>query len=167
MPNLKPLISAYLNAVHTIHDCWRATNERSYYPALAALFNGIGATLSPRVVALHDVADRGIGHPDFLLQVEDKSADIRAAVEVKGTAPKQDTSIASEQVRHYLSHHDPILVTNLRDFALVRMGRNHTPEVIMRHILGANKGAFWLASSTVTANEHAERFGDFLITVMT
>ena len=166
MPNLKPLISAYLSSLHTVHNSGKATDERSYYPALAALFDSTGATLSPRVVALHDVADRGIGHPDFLLQVE-TTRDVRAAVEVKGTMPELDTIIASEQVRRYLTQHDPILVTNVREFALVRLGRNRQPEVIMRHTFAANEAAFWLASPITLANEHADRFGDFLIASMT
>ncbi|MHB8625304.1 MAG: type ISP restriction/modification enzyme [Aggregatilineales bacterium] len=166
MPNLMPFISAFLSAVHIVHDSGKATDERSYYPALAALFNGVGAALSPRVVALHDVADRGVGHPDFLLQVE-TTKDVRAAVEVKGTAPELDLIIASEQVRRYLVQHDPIIVTNLREFALVRMGRGNALELIMRHTLETSEAAFWLASPTTLANEQVDRFGDFLIAAMT
>ena len=166
MTSLKPLISAFLSSLRTVHDSGKATDERSYYPALAALFDSVGTTLSPRVVALHDVADRGIGHPDFLLQVQ-TTKDIRAAVEVKGTTPELDTIIASEQVRRYLTQHDPILVTNLREFALVRLSKNRLPEVIMRHTFAANEAAFWLASPITLANEHADRFGDFLIAAIT
>jgi len=163
----QPALTAYRTALQTIHDSGRATDERSYYSAVVVLFNAIGAALTPRVVALHDVADRAsIGHPDFLLQVE-TTKDIRAAVKVKGAAHELDAIIASEQVRRYLSHHDPTLVTNLREFALVRLSRNKTPEVVMRHTFAGNEAAFWLASPPTLARDHAERFGDFLVTAMT
>ena len=171
MPNLKPLISTYLSSLHTVHDSGKATDERSYYPPLAALFNGVGTTLSPHVVALLEVADqgqgKGIGHPDFLLQVDTAHKDIRAAVEVKGSAPELDTIIHSEQVKRYLTHHDPIIVTNLREFALVKVGKNHLPEVIMRETFASSEAAFWLASPTTIANQHAESFADFLQAAMT
>lgn len=164
--NIQAAVLSYLNALHTIHNSGRATEERTYYPPLAALFNAIGSQMSPRLVALHDVADRGgIGHPDFLLQVESTN-DTRAAVEVKGTAPDLDAIIRSEQVRRYLAQHDPTLVTNLRDFALLRRDRNGNPVLIMRYDLATSEAAFWSASPLTVARQHAEQFGDFLVTVM-
>ncbi len=166
MSTIKTFLTAYFNHVHEIHASGRATDERSYYPALADLFNSLGATLNPRVIAVPDVKDRGVGHPDFLLEVE-TTHDTRAAVEVKGTAPELDTIIQSEQVRRYLTHHDPTMVTNLRDFALVRMGKNKTPEVIMRHTFAPDEATFWFAPKTAMVNEHAARFGDFLLSALT
>jgi hypothetical protein len=164
--NIQPLLSAYLAALHTIHDSGRATNERSYYPALSTLFDAVGAALSPRVVSIHDVKDDGSGHPDFLLLIE-ANRDVRAAIEAKGTGIELDVLIVSEQVRRYLKFHDPTLVTNLREFALVKLNRNNTPEVILRHSFAANEATFWLLNPTTAAREHSERFGDFLITAMT
>src|SRR5438045_3493655 len=112
MSTIKTLLTAYFDHLHEIRASGRATDERSYYPALAELFNDLGATLNPRVIAVPDVKNRGVGHPDFLLEVE-TTHDTRAAVEVKGTAPALDSIIQSEQVRRYLTHHDPTLVTNL------------------------------------------------------
>ena len=99
-----------------------ATDERSYYPALAALFDAIGANLAPKVVAIHDVASRGAGHPDFVLQA-DTTHDTRAAIEAKPASYVLDDLIASRQVHQYVSHYGLCLVTNLREFALVRADR--------------------------------------------
>jgi len=53
---------------------------------LAALFDAVGLTLSSRVVALHDVTDRGTGHQAFLPQVE-MTKDIRAVCDIHVTEP--------------------------------------------------------------------------------
>src|SRR5260221_918256 len=165
MPTIKTLLTTYFNDLRFIYASGKATDERSYYPALAALLNGVCAELTPRVVALHDVKDRGVGHPDFLLETE-TTGDTRSAVEVKGTTPEVDAIIRSEQVRRYLSHYSVTLVTNLRDFALVHMGKNGV-EVIMRHTFAPTEAAFWSTAPATLADHHAALFGDFLMSAMT
>jgi hypothetical protein len=41
MSTIKTLLTAYFDHLHEIHASGRATDERSYYPALAELFNGL------------------------------------------------------------------------------------------------------------------------------
>ena len=42
-----------------------ATGERSSYGPLANLLNAIGAALKPKVFCVGELADQGVGHPDF------------------------------------------------------------------------------------------------------
>jgi hypothetical protein len=48
------LLLTYLTRVRDIKESGIASVERSYYPALDTLFNTLGATLSPKVLAIHD-----------------------------------------------------------------------------------------------------------------
>src|SRR5579862_7119777 len=141
---LEPMssLTTYLEDAQRIHASGLGTNERSYYPPLAALLRALGEHLTPRVTAIHDIADRGVGHPDFVLEV-DGTHDLRAAVEVKGADADLDTLIRSEQVRRYLTQHDPTLVTNLRQFALVGRGDGAQSDVIMRYSLADTADMLW------------------------
>ncbi len=90
MNTIKECLTTYLTDIRFVRGSGKATDERSYYPALTNLLGHVGAELTPRVKALRDVKDRGVGHPDFLLEVE-TTGDTRAAVEVKGTTPDVDS----------------------------------------------------------------------------
>jgi hypothetical protein len=159
-------VLTYLKHVRIIRESGIASDERSYYPALDGLFNAVGMTLTPKVVAIHDIADQGAGHPDYALQVE-QTKDIRAAIEVKPPSDEVEVIMQSEQVRRYLEHYSLTLVTNLRDFALVRFGRNRQVEIIMRYTLAADEATFWRTSSETLARQHQEGLLDFLISVLT
>ena len=52
---IRELLSTYLTDIRFVRDSGKATDERSYYPALANFLGGVGAELTPRVKALHDV----------------------------------------------------------------------------------------------------------------
>src|SRR5579885_601389 len=127
-------VLTYLKHLQIIHESAIASDERSYYPALDSLFNAVGVTLTPKVVAIHDIANQGAGHPDYAIQVE-QTKDIRAAVEVKPTSDEVEEIMQSSQVKRYLGRYSLTLVTNLRDFALVRFGGNNQAEIIMRYTL--------------------------------
>ena len=62
---LETIVEEYFAAVHDVHSLGAGTKERSFYPALAGLFNAIGAELRPKVLCLSDLGDTGAGHPDF------------------------------------------------------------------------------------------------------
>jgi len=151
----------YLEEIHRIRASGLATNERSYYPALDLLFKEVGSGLTPPVAPIHDVKDQGVGHPDFALQVEG-SGDVRAAVEAKGPADEVDTVARSEQVKRYLLQHDPVLVTNLRDFALVRRDAHGQPEIFMREVLAPTEQAFWQAPIHALVARHEQQLTDLL-----
>src|SRR5260221_5668364 len=158
-------LSTYLKHLHLIKESGIASNERSYYPALDTLFNTIGATLSPKVVAIHDISDQGSGHPDYALQV-DGTYDIRAVVEAKPAAVEVNEIMQSDQVRRYLLGYSIRLVVNLYDFALVQIGRNNQVETIMRYTLAVDEKTFWRTSPETLARLHNDGLTDFLISVL-
>jgi Type ISP C-terminal specificity domain/N-6 DNA Methylase len=156
----------YLKRLHDIKESGIATSERSYYPALDTLFNTIGANLSPKVLAIHDISDQGSGHPDYALQV-DGTHDLRAVIEAKPTDVDVTVIMQSKQVRGYLAGYNLCLVVNLRDFALVQMGRNNQVKLIMRYPLTADERMFWRTSPENLAKLHNDGLADFLISVLT
>lgn len=162
---MKALLT-YLKHIRDIKESGIASVERSYYPPLDALFNTLGTTLTPRVLAVHDINDQGAGHPDYALQVA-STRDLRAVVEVKPANYDVNVIIQSEQVRRYLRGYNLCLVVNLRDFALVSMGRNNQLETIMRYTLAPDERTFWRTSPEVLAKRHNEGLTDFLISVLT
>ncbi len=124
-------VETYLGNLGRVHASGGATGERSSYPALAALLNAVGAALKPKVFCVSELADQGAGHPDFGLyaakQVQKgrpRKGQIpeRGVVEVK--SPDEDTQIGTvrEQVTRYWGRYRLVLVTNLREFALVGPG---------------------------------------------
>src|SRR6266566_3070959 len=160
------VLLTYLNRVRDIKESGIASLERSYYPALDTLFNTLGATLSPKVLAIHDISDQGSGHPDYALQV-DGTHDLRAVIEAKPANIDVTVIMQSDQVRRYLSAYNLCLVVNLRDFALIRMGRNNHVELIMRYPLASDEKTFWQISPEILAKQHNNGLTDFLISVLT
>ena len=129
-PN-KELIAAaeaYFADLRRVHASGGGTEERSYYPALAKLLEAIGRRLTPKVFCVLEGADQGAGHPDFALytakQVQrgrprEGQVPERGVVEVKGVEDHAWLTAKSEQVSRYWDRYRLVLVTNLRDFALV------------------------------------------------
>ena len=95
---------------------------------LANLLNTIGATLRPKVFCVGELADQGVGHPDFGLygakQVQrgrprEGQVPERGVVEVKSSHDDMQAGAVREQVGRYWSRYRLVLVTNLREFVLV------------------------------------------------
>src|SRR5258708_39233035 len=99
----------YLKRRREIKESGIATSERSYYPALDTLFNAIGESLTPKVLAIHDISDQGSGHPDYALQV-DGTHDLRAVIEAKPVTIDVTEIMQSVQVRRYISAYNLCLV---------------------------------------------------------
>jgi hypothetical protein len=150
----------YLKHLRDIKESGIASSERSFYPALDTLFNAIGASLTPKVLAIHEISDQGSGRPDYALQV-DGTHDLRAVIEAKPATIDVTVIMQSAQVRRYLSAYNLCLVVNLRDFALVRMGRNHQVELIMRYTLANDERTFWRTSPEILAKQHNDGLTDF------
>ena len=146
----------YLQRTRLTRSSGIESDERSYYPALDILFNTVGVTLAPKVVAIHDVADRGAGHPDYALQVE-TTKDTRAVVEAKLALVNVNDVATSQQVRRYLAHYGVCLVTNLRDLPLVQLGGEKTHE-IMRYSLDEHYSAVKANTLDVTVPASEARF---------
>ena len=125
---LTAAVAAYCEDLAAVRATGASTDERSSYPALANLLNAVGATFKPKVFCVAEPADQGAGHPDFGLYAARQLQKGRprlgqtpecGAVEVKAPRQVVEDLAASEQVRRYAMRYGLVLVTNLREFALV------------------------------------------------
>ena len=125
---LTTAVEDYLTDLRRIRASGGATGERSYYPALSALLNTVGATLKPKTFCVAELAAQGAGHPDFGLytakqvqkgQPKEGQVPERGVVEVKSAQDDAWLTAASTQVSRYWDRYRLVLVTNTRDFVLV------------------------------------------------
>ena len=56
-----------------------ATHEHSLYVPLANLLDAVGGTLRPKVFCVQELADQGVGHPDFGLYANRPDVEREAA----------------------------------------------------------------------------------------
>jgi hypothetical protein len=127
-------LEIYLGELREIRASGAAVKETSGYGALANLFNAVGQTLKPKVRCLVQLKNKGAGMPDGGFFTPDQLKNIddekpldgpppaRGVFEVKGTADEIDAIADSDQVRDYLKHYGLVLVTNYRDFLLLKRG---------------------------------------------
>ena len=125
---LTQAVEAYFTGLQLIRASGGATNERSLYVPLANLLNAVGGTLQPKVFCVQELADQGVGHPDFGLyttqQVQKgkpKSGQKpeRGVIEVKPVATDAWLTAKGDQVAGYWHGYRQVLVTNARDFVLM------------------------------------------------
>ena len=125
---LSAAVETYFADLGRIRASGGATGERSSYGPLANLLDTIGATLRPKVFCVGELADQGVGHPDFGLygakQVQrgrprEGQVPERGVVEVKSSHDDMQAGAVREQVGRYWSRYRLVLVTNLREFVLV------------------------------------------------
>ena len=132
MPNTTTALTvageAYFADLRRVRASGGATGERSSYGPLATLLNAVGATLTPKVFCVGELADQGAGHPDFGLyaakQVQqgrprEGQVPERGVVEVKAAGDNAWLTAAGDQVSRYWGRYRLVLVTNTRDFVLV------------------------------------------------
>jgi hypothetical protein len=130
----------------------------------------VGRALKPRVKALGNLADSGVGHPDFGLYGDKQAAGQlpeRGVVEVKGTAADVAQVARGEQVRRYLTVYRQVLVTNYWDFALVGC-EGGRPAVLECYRLAGDEADFWrrAAHPRALARDQGEPFVEYLKRVM-
>ena len=125
---LTKAVEAYFVGLQMIRSSGGATDERSLYVPLANLLNAVGSSLRPKVFCVQELADQGVGHPDFGLyttqQVQKgkpKSGQKpeRGVIEVKPVATDAWLTAKSDQVASYWQGYRQVLVTNARDFVLM------------------------------------------------
>ena len=125
---LTQAVETFFAGLQMIRTSGGATDERSLYVPLANLLNAVGGTLQPKVFCVQEMADQGVGHPDFGLyttqQVQKgkpKSGQKpeRGVIEVKPIANDAWLTAASDQVAGYWQGYRQVLVTNARDFVFV------------------------------------------------
>ena len=121
-------VEAYFTDLRLARGSGGATNERSLYGPLVNLLNAVGGALRPKVFCVQELADQGVGHPDFGLyttqQVQKGKPKAgqkpeRGVIEVKPVEDDVWLTAESDQVAGYWQGYRQVLVTNVRDFVLV------------------------------------------------
>ena len=125
---LTQAVEAYFVGLQMIRASGGATDERSLYVPLANLLNAVGGSLKPKVFCVQELADQGVGHPDFGLyttqqvqkgQPKSGQKPERGVIEVKPVAADVWMTAQSDQVAGYWQGYRQVLVTNARDFVLM------------------------------------------------
>ncbi len=125
---LSAAVTTYFTEIARVRSTGAGTGELSYYPALDALLRAVGATLKPKVYPVNILANQGAGHPDFGLYTarqmqkgQPRKGQIPASgvVEVKSADEEVAALEVREQTERYWRKYRLVLVTNLREFALV------------------------------------------------
>jgi hypothetical protein len=169
-------LETYLAEVATLRG---ATKETSGYPALANLLNAAGHVLKPKVQCVIHPKNSGAGIPDGGLftpdQLKKQDADeafgdlipARGAIEVKSAGEDIAAFADSEQVEKYLSRYGQVLLTNYREFLLVKRMGGKTQKLEGFQIAQSEK-EFWLATAhpRKAATALGERLLEYLKRVM-
>ena len=133
-------LETYLEELHALRSSGAAVKETSGYGALANLFNALGPTLKPKVRCFIHVKNSGAGLPDGGLftidQLKNTDEDVpllgipqpaRGVIEVKATDAEVGEIADTQQVCDYVQHYGQVLVTNYRDFLLLKRGEHGRP----------------------------------------
>jgi hypothetical protein len=157
------------------------TKETSGYPALTNLFNSVGHSLKPKVRCFIHPKNSGAGLPDGGLFTPDqlKNSDeekplygvplpSRGVVEVKSTGDELEAIAKTKQVADYLEHYGLLLLTNYRDFQLLKRSKSSKPVALESFKLASDEKSFWqtAAHPRKAANETGERFLEYLKRVL-
>ncbi|MCY4054472.1 MAG: hypothetical protein OXF67_01110 [Cyanobacteria bacterium MAG CAR4_bin_6] len=154
---LTAAVAAYCTELHRIYASGGATGERSSYGPLANLLNAVGATLKPKVFCVGEMANQGVGHPDFGLygarqaqrgRPRPDQIPERGVVEVKGADDDAWLTATGQQVSRYRERYRLVLVTNLRQFVLVGEDNTGRPAKLETFQLAASAAAFRQALET-------------------
>ena len=170
---LTTAVETYLTELRRIRASGGATGERSYYPALSALLNAVGATLKPKTFCVAELAAQGAGHPDFGLyaakqvqkdQPKEGHVPERGVVEVKSASDDAWLTAASAQVSRYWERYRLVLVTNTRDFVLVGEDASGHPATLetFRSAASAEDFAQRLETPRVFARDIGAGLGEYL-----
>ena len=162
----------------TIRATGAGTDETSYYTPLNNLLDEVGKMLKPHVKAVMQLKNIwGAGHPDGGLfispdqfQKQDSGTLIagqkpaRGAIEAKPTNDDAFVTADGDQVSKYWNEYGQVLVTNYRDFVLLGRDTAGKPAKVGSYHLAKDEAAFWAEAEHAqkTADEHADRFLDFL-----
>ncbi len=174
-------LETYLEELRAMRSSGATVKETSGYGALANLFNAVGHTLKPKVRCFIHVKNSGAGLPDGGLFTPDqlKNTDeeapllgipmpSRGVLEVKATHAEVDDIADTKQVRDYVTHYGQVLVTNYRNFLLLKRGDNGKPVRLESFQFASDEKTFWQVAvqPRKAANELGERFLEYLKRVM-
>ena len=170
-------IEAYFKHLGVVRASGGATDEKSLYGPLSNLLDAVGGTLKPKVFCVQELADQGVGHPDFGLyttqQVQKgkpKSGQKpeRGVIEVKPVADDAWLTADSAQVAGYWQGYRQVLVTNARDFVLVGEDAAGHPVRLESPRLADSSAQFdaKLEHPRAFANEVGPGLGEYLTRVL-
>ena len=174
---LAQAVEAYFTDLRLVRASGGATDERSLYVPLANFLNAVGGALRPKVFCVQELADQGVGHPDFGLyttqQVQKgkpKSGQKpeRGVIEVKPVADDAWLTAESDQVAGYWQGYRQVLVTNARDFVLVSEDAAGHPVRLESLRLADSAAQFdeKLEHPRAFANEVGPGLGEYLTRVL-
>jgi hypothetical protein len=172
-----PLIT-FLQEIAATRATGANTPETSFYPAIKALLDSVGQDLEPRVRCVMNLRNQGAGLPDGGLFTADQFArrasahDVetalgslkpsRGAIEVKPPSDDLGDLSRSKQALDYGKAYRHLLLTNLREFALVEYGAA-AAVVIERFALAKSEQEFSRICSSPSSSKDVEaRFLEFL-----
>ena len=177
---MAPLV-AYLSSLSDTHASGASTPETSYYPALSHLLNAVGETLKPKVRCITNLKNQGAGLPDGGLftvdQLGRKGQEVNAAVaagippsrgaiEVKPPSQNLNALAESKQAKDYGRRYRHVLLTNLREFALVEYEavEDPIPRILGRYELAKDEATFWRLCATPAKGQtdHGTKLALFL-----
>ena len=166
MTELRQAVKQYLDAISVVGRV--GTPELSHYTALDNLFDAVGEELTPRVRAVVHYSESSGGQPDLGFFSGESTEPDRGVVEVKGADADLEALISSEQVDTYWQARKLVLVTNLREFALVGQDHEGAKRTLERYSLADSNAAFdeLLKHRTTAANRHGVSLGEYLLRVM-
>lgn len=173
-------VEAYFRDIRDIRSTGAGVPETSYYGSLERLLNAVGKTLTPKVRAVINLANRGAGIPDgglFTASQFQRGATAapaagatpeRGVIEVKPTHDDALVTSRGSQVSRYWKRYGLVLVTNYRDFVLVGKDPNGNAVKLETFRLTTNEAGFWalVQEPARAAAELGERFTEYLKRVM-
>jgi hypothetical protein len=169
-------VAQYLTDLRAIRSTGSATAETSYYPPITSLFNSVGQSLKPAVLFSTILRDSGAGLPDggFFPQPKRQRRTAepeplqnpeRGVVEIK-PADYNLASLSNEpQTLRYLQQYGLVLITNFREFRLLKLTQSNTVQTLERFKLAATPADLWSAPLT-SFTRHKDALPDFLARVM-
>ncbi len=170
-------VERYITDLRAIRFTGSATAETSFYPPLSQLFNASGERLRPAILFSTQLRNQGAGTPDggFFPKPSRRTRRAnpepellnnpeRGVVEIKPAERSLDTLANDEQIRRYLDQYGLVLITNLREFRLLRLEAGAV-LVLERYVLSPTAETFWSAPVASFA-KHKDLLPDFLARVM-
>src|SRR5262249_27972942 len=119
------------------------------------------------------IPDGGLFTPD---QLKDRDAEesfigqkpARGAIEVKPAEDDLKEAIKTQQIKGYVNHYGQLLLTNFREFILLKAARGDKIQQLESFKLAADEKALWLAAAhpRKAAAELGERFAEYLKRVL-
>ncbi len=169
-------LETYLTEIATLRG---ATKETSGYPVLANLLNAVGYTLKPKVRCIIHPKNSGAGIPDGGLftpdQLKKKGEEetfvgqkpARGAIEVKSTQDEIAALAETDQVKEYLAHYGQVLLTNYREFLLLKRVGSQIQK-LESYKLAPDEKSFWAVAAhpRKAETELGERLTEYLKRVM-